>query len=92
MLKISEVAEIFGVSTSTLKVWEKTKGITASHRVGNDRRYTESDMKKIAHSMGKEWDGLEMLSKGELIELVREMISKECKEYEAERLEVWQGD
>lgn len=47
LLKISEVAEILGVTTQTLRKWDKAGKFTPTHTVGGHRRYRLSDVEKV---------------------------------------------
>lgn len=50
LLKISEVAEILGVTTQTLRKWDKDGKFKSTHTVGGHRRYRESDVYAIVNN------------------------------------------
>jgi len=47
MISIKEASKILGVSTKTLRRWEKEGKIKPSRTLGNHRRYDKNEILKI---------------------------------------------
>jgi excisionase family DNA binding protein len=52
LLRPREVAEMFGVRTTTIARWAREGKLTALHTPGGHRRYRLSELKKILDSAG----------------------------------------
>ncbi|MGC8979780.1 helix-turn-helix domain-containing protein, partial [Caldisericum sp.] len=46
LLRISEASKVLGVSTSTLRRWER-EGKIKPYRVGKERRYSYDELMKV---------------------------------------------
>ena len=53
LISIKEAARIFGVTTTTLRNWEKQKKITSIRTLGGHRRYNLDELNLILNELSK---------------------------------------
>jgi len=54
MLNITEASNLIGVSTKTLRRWEKKGKITSYRTIGGHRRYDKNDVLKVIGKKNEE--------------------------------------